>query len=252
MTKETSSCNIGASSIPSSLLTHRRLQILPLHTLVLLASEELKFIAEGLIKPLRYDPVWEKHADKTFVACSAAYEKYAWELQKVIDELGVHSQIATTAVTHLHHFSHLSRRSQLATKRTEQIAYPHDIEIINWYLNNGYNGMGCTLFILLFLGTPLSEDWDLAFIGSRQNYLEDIGPLLASSLLPDINRIVGGNGQVTVEQFQMYIPGKLLEHTALRKHVRTLNHKDWLGRSVHLLEYDAGFAKTYGLSLIHI
>ncbi|KAF2450350.1 ankyrin [Karstenula rhodostoma CBS 690.94] len=217
-------------------LTWQILQLLALRSLVLLAHEDCVNICEKLPQPMKHDPVWVRHANILYGACSE-YDDFACGLQKRIDQLAPHSKLAMSAALDLDLIfrapSYLNHCN--AEIRTRHNSYT--MRIIDEYHLKGHTGIVTVLLMHQFLRFGVVDSRLPVFLKCRRDFITNVATFMGSDV---IEEVASQELIVLFEDSQLFIPGILLQHPRIRQDYEELGLKDCLGRSVALREYDAG------------
>ncbi|KAF1968135.1 hypothetical protein BU23DRAFT_572651 [Bimuria novae-zelandiae CBS 107.79] len=203
-----------------------------------MASKELLSLGERLLKPLKHDPAWWPHAKFVYEACEG-YEIFAEIIQEAISRLNPHNHQTMRAALDITHFSHMGNRPRLLAA-SESV-------VIERYLADDHFGMAFILLMCQFMGpslksnspTSLAETQISTFVRCHKEFVSEVKQIMLDAAIIKIGGL-WDDLQLAFERSQLFIPGELLKHEAIRQHVRTMGIDDCLERSPTLMEYDAG------------
>ncbi|KAJ4289129.1 hypothetical protein N0V90_011471 [Kalmusia sp. IMI 367209] len=204
-----------SSGIDEATQDRLALLLLSLHSMVLMAFDELKSLGEDLLSPLKHDPACKPHADSLYAVCGK-YHKLAVNLPEED-----HRSCQLEQSSDGRKFGSRKLRSKLHSIFTSR------------RFNSGDRASQRRSKLLM---QSKFTDTDAAtFIQCQQAFISNFKALLNG--MPEISSLTDID---IFRENPLFVPARLVKNYRIRDHVRTIGLRDLLGRSVILLELDAG------------
>ena len=201
-----------------------------------MALEEIEFFTQELLKPLLNTPnIYECYA----TAVNDLYRKYEQSSSKVgraIDGLAPKSKLAVEAALDLKYYSNFKRPSRMATILEKQ-QYASDIEMAKKkYSIQEHLGM---LILLTMYQSTFGDFFTPIENSSIDDYLSSINTFLDKCIMTFTGL---GQSIEILRAHGWFFPTRMIRIPSIRVYVRDQGIKDFMGRSVSLIEYDAGIS----------
>lgn len=212
-----------------------------------MALEEIKHLTRDFLDPYISEEmsIWGGMYEKAVNDVCFAFQDSADQIRQAIDKLAPHSKLAMKAALDLTRFSFLPQLP-LTAKALERWQNIQEVERMKErYYKQGHLGMAT---LLTLYQSTVEDPFQRHKISLMDLNLPNIESFLDGCIM-NSNEFQGCIS--TLRSLEWFTPTRSIANLpSARSRIRNTGFKDFLGRSVPLLEYDAGFP-VHEIDILH-